>query len=173
MSANHPERRSVPRAVLFCVAAMTGLSAHGEGVPDSIVPPGAQAVIELTASGVQVYSCEYNDQRQLGWVLKGPSATLYDDSGQALLTHSAGPTWQAADGSRIAGHVLAQTPSDNAGSAPQLLLEAKNVGGSGMLAQVRFVQRLEPTGGAMPARACTAEHQIGSSPYIARYVFLK
>jgi hypothetical protein len=173
MSASNRGCRSVLRAVLFCTAAITGVAAHGEGVPDSIVPPGAQAAFDATASGVQVYSCEYDDHRQLGWVLKGPSATLYDDSGQALLTHSAGPTWQAADGSRIVGHVLAQVPSEHARSAPQLLLEAKSVGGGGMLAQVRYVQRVETTGGAMPARACTAEHQIGSSPYVARYVFLK
>jgi hypothetical protein len=173
MFAINRECRSMLRLMVFCAAAMTGVAAHAEEVPDSIVPPGAQAVFDATASGVQVYSCEYDDRRQLGWVLKGPSATLYDDSGQALLTHSAGPTWQAADGSRIAGHVLAQVPSDHARSVPRLLLEAKSVGGGGMLAQVRYVQRLETTGGAVPARACTAEHQVGSSPYVARYVFLK
>jgi hypothetical protein len=173
MSSSNRGFRSALRASLFCAAAVTGVAAHGEGVPDSLMPPGAMAVFDATASGVQVYSCEYDDHRQLGWVLKGPSATLYDDSGQALLTHSAGPTWQAADGSRIAGHVLAQAPSDHAHSAPQLLLEAKSVGGNGVLAQVRYVQRLETTGGAMPAKACSAEHQVGSSPYVARYVFLK
>jgi hypothetical protein len=164
---------SVLQAALFCGAAMMGLSARAEPAPASLTPAGAQMVAETTASGVQVYSCEYDAQHRLGWVFRNPSATLYDDSGQSAVAHSAGPTWQAADGSRIVGHVLARAPSDAADSVPQLLLEAKSVGGNGMLTEVRYVQRLDTVGGTMPRRACTTEHQLGNSPYLARYVFLK
>src|ERR1700712_632265 len=82
----------------------------------SIDPPQAERVATTTASGVQVYSCEYNAQHQLGWVFKNPQATLYDTSGQAVIRHSTGPSWEADDGSRIVGHVLAQTPSETAAS---------------------------------------------------------
>ena len=125
------------------------------------------------ASGVQTYSCEYDAKHHLAWVFKSPLATLYDTNGQAVIKHTAGPSWQADDGSRIVGHVLAETPSDTARSIPQLLLETHGTGASGTLSSIRYVQRINTVGGLMPAGACTSEHQTGSSPYIASYVFYK
>lgn len=134
---------------------------------------GVHQVATTTAAGVQVYSCEYGPLHRLGWALKGPQATLYDASGLALIRHEAGPSWQAEDGSKIVGHVISQAPSLTPGSIPQLLLETKTVVGAGMLAEVRYVERLDTVGGSAPSGACTVEHQIGNSPYLARYVFWK
>ncbi|MDB5833477.1 MAG: hypothetical protein JWR14_3307 [Caballeronia sp.] len=106
-------------------------------------------------------------------MFKNPQATLYDTSGQALIRHSAGPSWEANDGSRIVGHVIAQTPSDTAASVPQLLLETRSTAASGMLSVIRYVQRVNTVGGVMPASPCSTEHEIGSSPYIANYIFYK
>ncbi len=151
----------------ICVASTAAFAAS------SIDPPQAERVATTTASGVQVYSCEYNAQHQLGWVFKNPQATLYDTSGQAVIRHSAGPSWEADDGSRIVGHVLAQTPSETAASVPQLLLETRSTGASGMLSPVRYVQRVNTVGGVMPALPCSTEHELGDSPYIANYIFYK
>jgi hypothetical protein len=153
--------------MVYCVASTAASAAS------SIDPPQAERVATTTASGVQVYSCEYDVQRHLGWVFKNPQATLYDASGQALIRHAAGPSWEADDGSRIVGHVLAQTPSESAASVPQLLLETHSTAASGMLSAVRYVQRVNTVGGVMPASPCSAEHEIGSSPYIANYIFYK
>lgn len=154
-----------------CVAPQSGAPAVAGA---SLASPGGGApVLTLAASGVQVYACEFDAQHRLGWVFKRPAATLYDASGQARVQHGAGPSWAAADGSRIVGRVLAQQPSATPGSIPQLLLETHDTGGAGLLAGVRHVQRLATVGGAMPAAPCTAEHQEGSTPYLARYAFFR
>jgi hypothetical protein len=141
--------------------------------PAALVPPDAQPVVSYTATGVQVYSCEYDSAHRLGWVFKSPKATLFDDHGRVAIYHDAGPSWQAEDGSKIVGHVLAQAASATPGGIPQLLLAANSAGGQGQLSNIRYVQRLDTVGGAAPAAACTAEHQPGYSPYYAHYVFLK
>jgi hypothetical protein len=134
---------------------------------------GVQLVANTTASGVQVYSCEYDPSHHLQWVFVRPQATLYDAGGSASIEHGKGPSWKAGDGSSIEGQLLSQAPSATPNSIPQLLLRAKSVAGDGSLTDVRFVERLDTVGGSAPSAACTTEHQIGSSPYLARYVFWK
>jgi hypothetical protein len=137
----------------------------------SIEPPDAHASFSARAAGVQIYACEYDAGHTLGWVFRQPRATLFDERGVAVIEHSAGPSWTWSDGSRIEGSVLAQTPSDTPDSVPQLLLRARSTGSQGKLASVRYVQRVNTVGGVKPSAPCTAEHETGSSPYIATYVF--
>lgn len=139
----------------------------------SLDPPQAERVMTLAASGVQNYSCEFDAQQRLGWVFKSPQATLYDASGHAAVRHGAGPSWEAEDGSRIVGRVLAQQPSETRASIPQLLLETHSTAGTGTLSAVRYVQRLHTVGGLAPTAPCSTEHQAGSSPYLADYVFYR
>lgn len=161
------------RAALACAVLMLPFAANAADVtPPSLVPSGAQPFAVTTATGVQMYSCEFDSAHRLGWVFQRPNATLYDDAGQVSIQHGAGPSWEAADGSRIVGKVIAQAPGANANSIPQLLLEAHSTA-EGSLSGVRFVQRLDTAGGASPSAPCVSEHQAGSSPYFARYVFLK
>ncbi|MFP4896199.1 DUF3455 domain-containing protein [Paraburkholderia sp. EG304] len=139
----------------------------------SIDPPQAERVMTLVASGVQTYSCEFDAQHHLGWVFRSPQATLYDARGQAAVWHVAGPTWGAQDGSRIEGRLLAQRASETPASIPQLLLETHSTSGVGMLSVVRYVQRVHTVGGLMPTAPCLTEHENGSSPYFANYVFYR
>lgn len=139
----------------------------------SITPPQGERMMTLSASGVQNYSCEFDSQHRLGWVFKSPQATLFDASGHAAVRHGAGPSWEAEDGSRVVGHVLAQQPSETAASIPQLLLETRSTAGAGTLADIHFVQRVHTVGGLAPKAPCTTEHQMGSSPYLADYVFYR
>ncbi|PQV54059.1 DUF3455 domain-containing protein [Paraburkholderia sp. BL21I4N1] len=139
----------------------------------SITPPHGTREMTLAASGVQNYSCEFDSQHRLGWVFKSPQAILFDTSGHAVVHHGAGPSWEAEDGSKIEGHVLAQQPSETPASIPQLLLETHGTGASGTLAEVRYVQRLHTVGGLAPQAPCSTEHQVGSSPYLADYVFYR
>jgi hypothetical protein len=139
----------------------------------SIDPPQAERVMTLVASGVQTYSCEFDAQHHLGWVFRSPHATLFDARGHAAVWHVAGPSWGAEDGSRIVGRVLAQRPSETLASIPQLLLETHSTAGIGTLSVVRYVQRVHTVGGLMPTAPCLTEHEIGSSPYFADYVFYR
>jgi hypothetical protein len=168
--------RNVLRSGLAAVAvSMLGACAMPSAGPASasIDPPQAERTMTLAASGVQNYSCEYDAQHRLGWVFKSPQATLYDASGHAAVRHSAGPAWEAQDGSRIVGHVLAQRPSETPASIPQLLLETHSTAGAGALSAVRYVQRMHTVGGLMPSAPCSTEHQTGSTPYLADYVFYR
>lgn len=139
----------------------------------SIDPPQAERVMTLTASGVQTYACEFDTQQRLGWVFKSPQAILFDTSGHAAVRHGAGPSWEAEDGSRIQGRVLAQQPSTTSASIPQLLLETHSTAGNGTLASIRYVQRVHTVGGLAPSAPCSTEHETGSSPYLAEYIFYR
>jgi hypothetical protein len=150
-----------------CAMAPSGASSS------SIDPPQAERVMTLAASGVQTYVCEFDAQHRLGWVFRSPQATLFDSSGRAVLQHGAGPSWEAEDGSRIMGHAIAQLPSETKASVPQLLLETHSTAGSGVLSAVRYVERVNTIGGLMPAAPCSTEHEVGSSPYLAEYVFYR
>jgi hypothetical protein len=133
--------------------------------------PDTHAHFSAHASGVQIYACEYDAHHALGWVFRQPRATLFDEHGVAIIEHSAGPSWEARDGSRIEGRVIAQTASDTPDSVPQLLLRARSTAAQGLLSSVRYVQRVQTVGGLKPSAPCTVEHAPGSSPYIATYVF--
>jgi hypothetical protein len=162
-------------AALLCAAITLG-TAHAQAtVPASLTPAEATHVVAaLKASGTQVYLCKRDANQHLAWVFKAPSADLYDASGQLVVKHSAGPTWQASDGSKITGKVLQQASNpDQADSIPLLLLQATNVGGPGLLATVRYVQRLDTRGGLAPSGPCTQEGEEGRSPYLAQYLFLE
>jgi Protein of unknown function (DUF3455) len=157
------------------VVSILGACATAPASPasSSIDPPRGERVMTLVASGVQTYSCEFDAQHHLGWVFRSPQATLFDTSGRAAVRHGAGPSWEAEDGSRIVGRVLAQRPSETAASIPQLLLEAHSTSGIGTLSAVRYVQRVHTVGGLMPPAPCSTEHEIGSSPYLADYIFYR
>ena len=47
------------------------------------------------AVGVQIYSCN-----GVVWSFVAPRANLVDDQGKLIISHFAGPTWQAKDGSK-------------------------------------------------------------------------
>ncbi|CAB3748286.1 DUF3455 domain-containing protein [Paraburkholderia solisilvae] len=173
MSSKTRNRTKPAIAVLASLAALIALRTFAATPAQVAAPPDAQVVLSTTATGVQVYACEFDASHQLMWAFKSPLATLYEAHGQEAVHHSAGPTWQAQDGSTIVGQVRAQAPSDTPNSIPQLLLDAKSTAGSGTLSEVRYVQRLETVGGNAPTAPCASEHEMGRSPYFARYVFLK
>ncbi|CAB3749407.1 DUF3455 domain-containing protein [Paraburkholderia humisilvae] len=162
-------------SLLTAACAAAGSVSAQSAVPTaaSLTPVNAQPFASTTATGVQIYSCEYDSSHHLSWLFRNPQATLYDSLGRPVFHHDAGPSWQADDGSRIVGHPVAQMASASTGSIPQLLLETTSAEKPGQLSSVRYVQRLNTVGGNAPATMCTAEHQIAYSPYFANYVFWK
>jgi hypothetical protein len=164
-----PIRAVWPLAAALACATLFSLPAQSASPID---PPNGTPVLTLTAVGYQAYACEYDENRRLRWVYVAPHASLYDATGHAVVEHGPGPTWRADDGSGITGRVLGQIPSEAPRSVPQLLLASTSVAGPGVLAGVRFVQRVGTVGGVPPEASCTAEHQSVQSPYMAQYVFL-
>jgi hypothetical protein len=173
-SANGRRTRAISIALGLSILTAAFSAQAADTTPSALIPSGnAQPVLRTTATGVQVYSCEYNQDHRLAWTFQHPEATLYDDNGTAVIEHGAGPSWKRDDdGSIIKGKLIAQAPSDNAGSIPQLLLAA-NVAAPGKLAEVHFVQRLDTVGGVPATKTCSKEHEVGRFPYFAHYVFLK
>jgi hypothetical protein len=147
-------------------------------VPDNLQPPAGQVLVfEALAAGVQIYDCAAKaDGSGPAWVFRAPEATLADRRSNPLGKHYAGPTWEAPDGSRVVGEVKARAPSPTPATAiPWLLLGAKSNSGSGVLAEVRSIQRLETGGGVEPAEPCTTE-KLGQSArvaYTAAYYFFR
>ncbi|CAB3968277.1 MULTISPECIES: DUF3455 domain-containing protein [Burkholderia] len=170
--------RSPTRDMLLAIAAGVSFAAcAAPACADAgLAPPEpATPVLSTSATGVQIYACEFDHDHRLAWAFQRPEAMLFDASGTLVVRHGAGPSWEALDGSRITGKKLAEAPSARAGSIPQLLLAATPAatGTTGTLAGVRFVQRLDTVGGTPPDAACSTEHAVGRFPYFARYVFLK
>jgi hypothetical protein len=162
------------RILLMMVAATAALVAEGP-VPDSLKPPASEAVVlKAVGKGQQVYVCKSKGGGEgLEWALLKPRAVLYDEKGGRIGTHYEGPTWEASDGSKVTGQVLQRAAAPDAGAVPWLLLKASSNQGTGMLAHVTYINRVNTRGGAAPASGCTIP-QAGtetSVDYQADYIF--
>lgn len=163
--------RSAVVSLALAAAAPCALAAT-IAVPDQLQPaPTQRLALEAHAVGVQIYTCSVAGGKA-AWVLKAPEATLYDDAGNKLARHYAGPTWEAVDGSKVVGKVKASaTPDDSA--IAWLLLDVKSAQGEGTLGKVSAVQRLATEAGKAPADGC-AKADAGKEvdvPYKAVYRF--
>jgi hypothetical protein len=160
---------------LALCAAVTGCAAAPPAPGPLRVPADQTLIKQLHATGVQIYECRpsKNDASQFEWTFKGPEASLFTKGGRKVGKHYAGPTWEANDGSRVAGEVIGNSPSPTPNSIPWLLLRAKATAGNGIFAHVQFIQRLNTVGGSVPAGGCRKEQagqQLRAS-YTADYLF--
>ena len=146
-------------------------------VPDKLqVPAGQTLAFDLRAKGVQIYVCSArkDDATKFEWTLKAPEAELFDASGKKVLKHYAGPTWEAADGSKVVGELKARDAGPDANAIPWLLLSTKSTGGNGVLSKTTSIQRLRTVGGKAPATGCAQAADAGKEvriPYQAVYYF--
>lgn len=163
-------------SALLATACVTQPSAPTSTLPASLaVPAGQVLVLKAKGDGAQVYECRaaQDDAQRFSWTLKAPDAKLLDERGSPIGRHYAGPTWELADGSRVVGEMKARVDSPDSNAIPWLLLDAKANYGSGMLAHVASVQRLNTTGGKAPADGCDSSHagEERRVPYTADYYF--
>jgi hypothetical protein len=129
------------------------------GIPGALsVPAGQVLAVSARGVGVQIYQCAAakDDAKRFSWTLKGPEATLNDASGKVLGKHYAGPTWEAGDGSKVTGEVVAHEESADSSAIPWLLLRAKSSSGPGIFSAILSIQRLHTVGGKAPASGCDA-----------------
>ena len=165
------------------VAAMAALSLVAQvalagppsptGVPDQIQPGDGNKVFLIGQGvGVQIYTCNGSV-----WSSAVPRADLFDNNGKLIIKHFAGPSWQAADGSKAVGTVVDKVIPDET-AIPWVLLSAKTTPGADgdRLVATSFIQRLDTVGGLQPPAAdCNAATAgtVVESPYTAEYVFWK
>jgi len=174
------------RRAFMTLAALTALQCAGataqepdtNSVPAALDVPAAQVlVLSARGVGVQIYECAAakDDPAQFLWTLKAPEAALRDAAGRTVGTHYAGPTWEAPDGSKVVGEVVAKAESPQSAAIPWLLLRAKTASGKGIFSAVVSIQRLRTSGGKAPALGCDAAHSGETTrvPYSADYRFFR
>jgi Protein of unknown function (DUF3455) len=166
-------------------------------VPPAIqVPAGHTAFLRGHAEGTQNFVCLATAS---GYAYKfiGPQATLFvnikwfgGEIRQQITTHylsanpaEAGllrPTWQSSlDTSAVWAKAIGD-PVVVPGAIPWLLLQVvgsrPGPSGGAMLNAATYLQRIDTTGGVMPATGCSEAANVGAMvfvPYTADYVFYK
>ncbi len=162
------------------IGLLAGFPASSAVKTDDIPAPlrvSTDLVLTLRAhaAGVQIYQCrpEKGDAARVEWLLKEPEADLFDHAGKKIGKHYAGPTWEAMDGSKVTGEVVARANSPDPNAVAWLLLSVKSTSGSGVFGHVRFIQRLGTAGGNAPSEGCNQASAGGEVrvPYSAEYWF--
>lgn len=141
-------------------------------VPASLaVPKGNRLAFALPATGVQIYDCKVGSNGAVAWTFRAPEAEL-SLFGFVVISHYAGPTWEALDGSSVVGTRVAGETVD-ATAIPWLLLQAASHAGKGLMTHVTYIQRLNTTGGLVPEKGCDASTlgAVEEVPYTALYAF--
>jgi hypothetical protein len=144
-------------------------------LPEAVrAPAGLKQTLATTGVGEITYECrEKKDMAGAHeWVFVAPVATLYSRDRKPVGKYYAGPTWEAADGSKVTGKQVAAAPTAP-GSIPLQLVKADPAMGAGAMQGVAYIQRLNTKGGVAPAMACNAASrgQRQQVAYEADYVF--
>jgi hypothetical protein len=140
-------------------------------MPDAIAAPGETLVARVHAQGAQVYECKADAAGQLTWQFREQIATLLEGD-KTVGRHYAGPHWEPADGSIVAGKAVGRAPGATPKDLPLLKLEITTRRGSGRLAEASTIQRLDTKGGTAEG-PCAAAGALVSVPYPADYAFYR
>lgn len=166
---------------LVSVWALTGAAARSLAQPviDSLSTLGGQpARITVRATGIEVYVCRSlngphkGDPPTYHWVESHASAELTDAVTGAEAGHlSAGPTWEAADGSRVGGKLAGSVSAP--GSLGWAVFEAGTHLETGLLSRTVYIRQAFTSGGRAPRSGCDAAHAGSEArePFTAVYIF--
>jgi Protein of unknown function (DUF3455) len=165
--------------VQFVVVIAVGIFSTGQNVPrpdvpDTIkAPAGEQVVLQVHATGSQIYVCKAGGDGKFAWTLKAPEAELHDQQGVVVGHHYAGPAWKLNDGSEVTGKAVGRVDSPDADSIPWLLVSVTGHSGDGALSRVTSIQRVHTKGGQPPAAGCdeSKQNSEAKSSYAADYYF--
>jgi hypothetical protein len=151
-------------------------AALAKEVPSDLMPPASAVLLfELGARGDQIYTCAAKPENPdaFVWTFTAPQAELFNDHGEVVGSHYAGPTWQSQDGSSVKGAVVARADAPSKNAILWLLLEATAHDGDGVFSTITHIQRLETKGGVAPTKVCdvTNAGEEVRVPYKATYAF--
>src|SRR5688572_24712680 len=163
--------------VLVLAAALVAVVQAGpKSLPENLVVPQQNAqYLKTYAYGVQIYVCKARteDPSTFEWTFKAPVADLWNETGEKIGSHYAGPTWEGNDGSKVVGMVVGRANSPDPEAIPWLLLQSKANAGPGIFTPVTYIQRLETVGGLAPTDGCdrsTVDSERDVT-YMATYLF--
>jgi hypothetical protein len=158
-----------------CASSPMLMKVDNASLPEAVrVPAGQKQMMSTRATGEITYECREKAglAGQHEWAFVGPVATLYSGDKKMVGKYYAGPTWEAADGSKVTGKQVAIAPAAP-GSIPLQLVRAEPAMGAGAMTGVSYIQRLNTKGGVAPLMACDAmgkgKRQVVA--YEADYVF--
>jgi Protein of unknown function (DUF3455) len=166
-----PIPRTAALALLLLSGSLVSAPAAETPLPDAIAAAGETIVLTVHAEGAQIYECKAGADGKLAWAFREPIATLLAD-GKTVGRHYAGPNWEHSDGSAVVGKATGNAPGATSNDIPWLKLEVTSRRGSGILAGVTTVQRINTKGGKLDG-ACDNAGTFRSAPYSADYVFLR
>ncbi len=138
--------------------------------PEIVVPVGNKVHFHGFGVGVQIYTWNGTS-----WGTAVPRATLFDEDGNVVAQHSAGPKWVSNSGSQTVGALPPAAKVVDTNSIPWLRLAAVPdlTHGPGIFAETTFIQRVNTIGGKAPEVAGAVVGQIVEVPYIADYFFFR
>ena len=129
-------------------------AASGPSLPDLSIlaaPAGHRLLFKAQARGLQIYPCDTTTQT---FGPPRPEAILIADDGEIIHHFKGpnGPTWQAGDGSNVAGTLVHKVAAPDPNAIPWLLLFC-SPGGTpdGRMSSVSLVQRVYTKQGQAPA----------------------
>ena len=162
-------------AALLCASSAAMAMTENTSAPEQVRVPAGHAVKLLTVGiGEITYACrEKADQPGThAWTFVAPVAALYDKNKAVVGKYYGGPTWEAADGSKVSGKQLGVAPGGIGNIALQLV-QAAPATGMGAMSGVSYIQRLNTRGGVPADLPCSmanagAEQKVG---YQADYIF--
>lgn len=140
-------------------------------VPEDIaVPEGHKVHFHGFAEGFQVYTWD-----GFKWGPAVPDATLFDEDGNVVADHFAGPTWRSNSGSEVVGALPPLSVIMDEDSIPWLRLAADEhrTHGPGIFANTTFIHRVNTVGGKAPSVDGTVVGQVAKIPYTADYFFYR
>lgn len=158
-----------------CSTTPAPMMVNNMTLPEAVrAPAGAKQTMWTVGRGELTYECrEKKDMAgQFEWAFVGPVATLYGPADKVVGKYYAGPTWEAADGSKVTGKQVAVAPG-GAGNIPLQLVKADPAMGMGAMQGVAYIQRVNTKGGVAPSSTCTMAEkgQRQQVAYAADYVF--
>ena len=176
----NPYFATIGAAALLSACSMGPLPMSSSKVDNAVLPeavrvPAGQSM-RMVATGVGeiTYECREKGAAagQYEWAFVGPVATLYSGDKKHVGKYYGGPTWEAADGSKVTGKQVATSPAAP-GNIPMQLVKTDPAMGSGAMTGVTYIQRLNTKGGVAPSAACDASSKGRRQQvaYEADYVF--
>ncbi|MGZ8157886.1 MAG: DUF3455 domain-containing protein [Methylobacter sp.] len=161
------------KKILVLSVMLQGAAYAEASIPEQIqVPEGYSPVLTAHAKGDQIYQCALN-KGEYSWQTQAPDAKLFDEQGNIVGNHTAGPLWEYKEGSRVVGRVVNKIDMAPGKAIAWLLVEVVSHKGDGLFANVSFINRINTHGGLPPSSGCDANH-LGSEKrvaYTADYVF--
>jgi len=161
------------KKTLILWALLQGAAYAEVSIPEQIkVPAGYGPVLTVHAKGDQIYQCSLNSG-EYSWQTLAPDAKLFDEQGNIVGNHTAGPLWDYKEGSQVVGKVLKKIEMAPGSSISWLLVEVVSHKGDGLFSNVSYINRINTQGGLPPSSGCDANHPGGEKrvPYTADYVF--